>query len=295
MDVVASVIYFRSNLLTEPGQIFREAREAKHISYEQIVQDLKIQPYYLEALEDEQVSAFPSMPMMRGFVRNYAQYLELDPQEMLALYDQLIYGSKQRRFRQPKKTSPVEISMGKSGPLINPILITFLLIVSLIGSIIFFAYTQYLEPLEAGILEAIPSAKQVEEQLAPAAVALALDTPTPLPTNTPVPTATPTPQYYTGVTVEVVVTERSWIQITLDGVKVFDGFLDPGDERRWDAEEQIAIRSGNAGGVNIYVNGEDMGLMGQSGQVVDQLWEKVDEADVNVLADQPTTTATPAP
>jgi hypothetical protein len=67
------------------------------------------------------------------------------------------------------------------------------------------------------------------------------------------------------------------VQIQADDAKAFEGILQPGDTRSWTGLRRVAIRAGNAGGVEVIVNGTNRGLMGAENQVVDQIWEKVDD------------------
>jgi len=272
------------------GRIFKEAREAKHLSYQQVEQELRIKSRYIEAMEAENFAVFPSAPMARGFIRNYAAYLELDPSKMLYLYDGNGAGPEGVNVRQPEGISFMTMPMTKPRSRINAdLVITALLIAALLGSVAFFAYTQYLEPAQARIIDENGPSPGQQISNGNSAV-LVLPTPTPLPTETPTPTPTATPQYYTGVTVELVMIERSWIQILIDDVKVFDGFLEAGERPRWDGDKRVAIRAGNGGGVEVYVNGNSMGFMGESGQVVDQVWEKVEDP----ASLEPTATVTPS-
>jgi hypothetical protein len=62
-------------------------------------------------------------------------------------------------------------------------------------------------------------------------------------------------------------------------VKVFDGIIQAGETPSWSGERRVAIRAGNGGGVEVVVNGQSRGLMGAEGQVVDQIWEKVDNPE----------------
>jgi cytoskeleton protein RodZ len=68
------------------GQKLREAREAHSYSVEQIARDTHISKQYLEALELENFSALPGDTYVVGFLRNYAEYLGLDPEELVTLY-----------------------------------------------------------------------------------------------------------------------------------------------------------------------------------------------------------------
>lgn len=68
------------------GEKLKNARENKGYTYDQIGRDTNIARRYLEALETEDFSQFPGEPYLLGFLRNYAEYLGLDVQELLSLY-----------------------------------------------------------------------------------------------------------------------------------------------------------------------------------------------------------------
>ena len=65
------------------GTKLREVREARNLTLEQVSQALRIRPYHLQALETDDYSAIPSAAQARGFLRNYAEYLGLDVEELL--------------------------------------------------------------------------------------------------------------------------------------------------------------------------------------------------------------------
>jgi cytoskeleton protein RodZ len=68
------------------GTILRKAREEKNIDIETVARDTSITPQYIQGLESEDPSAFPGEPYMVGFLRNYAEYLGVDPASVLSLY-----------------------------------------------------------------------------------------------------------------------------------------------------------------------------------------------------------------
>jgi len=68
------------------GELLRTAREAKNGNLETIAREISIEKRYLEGLENEDSSVFPGQPYLRGFLRNYATYLELDPDYLLKLH-----------------------------------------------------------------------------------------------------------------------------------------------------------------------------------------------------------------
>src|SRR5262244_3600486 len=68
-----------------PGARLRAARENAGLSLDQAAQQLKLAPRQVQALEDEDFAHLPGRTFTRGFVRNYARLLNLDPEELLAL------------------------------------------------------------------------------------------------------------------------------------------------------------------------------------------------------------------
>jgi cytoskeletal protein RodZ len=248
----------------------------------------RIKRPFLEALEAEDFDQLPDRVSARGFLRNYASVLKLDVDYALELFDKETgheaTGRAERAGDEVKLTSiPLTPPSGFSPDL----LIGLLMITALVGIILLFVYQRYLVPLETASPDALllPSSE----------AALALPTPTPLPTDTPTPTITPTPLYYTGVTVELVITDESWVQVLVDEAKTYEGILQVGEKRHWTGDRQVAVRAGNAGGVEIIVNGESMGLMGQPGQVVDQVWEKLEDAPDAPPQENAAETPTPTP
>jgi cytoskeletal protein RodZ len=68
------------------GEKLITAREGKGLSLDDAGKDTKITIKYLEALEKEDFSGFPGEAYITGFLRNYGAYLDLDVQELIALY-----------------------------------------------------------------------------------------------------------------------------------------------------------------------------------------------------------------
>ena len=68
------------------GQKLRETREQHNFSLEQVARDTHISKQYLEALEEERFSTIPGETYIIGFLRNYAEYLSLNPEEIVTLY-----------------------------------------------------------------------------------------------------------------------------------------------------------------------------------------------------------------
>jgi cytoskeleton protein RodZ len=76
----------RANEVGAFGEQLRQAREAKHITLQEIAATTKISCRALQALEDEKFSQLPGGIFNKGFVRAYARYVGLDEEKMLAAY-----------------------------------------------------------------------------------------------------------------------------------------------------------------------------------------------------------------
>jgi len=71
------------------GNKLKTAREAKGLSYDYISRETNISGRYLEALEREDFSCFPGEPYVIGFLKNYSEYLGINPDEAQSLYRSL--------------------------------------------------------------------------------------------------------------------------------------------------------------------------------------------------------------
>lgn len=68
------------------GETLRDARTRKKAKLTQVEAETKIARAQLEALESNNFDALPDDVYTRGAIRNYAIWLELDPNQALALY-----------------------------------------------------------------------------------------------------------------------------------------------------------------------------------------------------------------
>jgi cytoskeleton protein RodZ len=85
------------------AQQLRQAREAKNLTVEQVVEITKVRTDHLRALEEGNFNVFSAPVYIRGFVRTYATLLKLDvPQIMAALDAELAQTTK---FAEPPALS----------------------------------------------------------------------------------------------------------------------------------------------------------------------------------------------
>ena len=93
--------------MAEPiGATLKQRREARHLSIEQVAGQTRIRTHYLLALENDDLSAIPSMPQARGLLRIYAEFLGLNPAEISSLAR-----SDESQRPIPQTASPAEALM----------------------------------------------------------------------------------------------------------------------------------------------------------------------------------------
>jgi len=72
--------------MPELGKTLSQARVARGLTLEDCERDTRISKRYLDALEREDWKIFPAPVYSRAFLRTYAQYLSLDPQQLMRMY-----------------------------------------------------------------------------------------------------------------------------------------------------------------------------------------------------------------
>jgi hypothetical protein len=93
----------------EIGNSLREARYRQQLELSEIEQATKVRARYLKALEEEDFDALPAQAYVKGFLRNYADYLGLDGQLYVDEYNSR-YGVGEDEPNQPvvpRRTSRV--------------------------------------------------------------------------------------------------------------------------------------------------------------------------------------------
>ncbi len=311
--------------MAELGQLLRETREEKGMTLEEVEELTRIRLKYLQALEEGDYDALPTPGHVHGFLRSYALCLGLDWEEVQAL---LAQDRKAHRRFEPKIFHPKNIPLARRRAWFKADLVLGLVIVAVVvvlGGLLFWRYRMpWMHPLVVPTATATvtfqPTFTATHTRTAvahtatprptatPTAVSTATSTPTrkidvplPLPTPTPTPTFTPSPTPTRAnadeVTLHVKVIERTWLQVILDGQEQPGLLLEKGEEKDWRARHNIYLICGNAGGVEVTVNGEDLGTLGERGEVVEKLWTPTGEATPTPLPEatpQATPTATPA-
>ncbi|MCX5865769.1 MAG: DUF4115 domain-containing protein [Deltaproteobacteria bacterium] len=92
------------------GSFLKRHRQNQGKELEEIAEKTRIHASTLRAIEEDNPKALPAEVFARGFVKNYAQYLGLDPNEALAWYIEQNAGE----ARPPEKINVQEVLAGEA-------------------------------------------------------------------------------------------------------------------------------------------------------------------------------------
>jgi cytoskeleton protein RodZ len=250
-----------------PGEVLRAARLRRRISLSEAEQGTRIRQRYLQALEDDDYTILPAGVYSLGFLRNYAIYLGVPPEDVLSGFSDR--RRRNRRVGVQSISTPIDVSVPRSawlllaGGLIAVVLITL-------------AWLGLSEPESpasaargnAAVGNAVvvtPTALVSLPPLAPAATAVVA--PAVQTTVAPTATASGLPRQ---LEVELKTVDRAWVRATVDGRLALEETLAAGETRRWTGQQSVLLRVGNGAGVDVTVNGQRIGALGPAGQPVDR-------------------------
>lgn len=90
-----------------PGEILREAREAKGLEQREVADQLRLRKQIIELLEADDYSTFSTATFIKGYLRSYAKLLDLDDTELFEAYKARGYkeveSSQMQSFSRRKK------------------------------------------------------------------------------------------------------------------------------------------------------------------------------------------------
>ena len=100
------------------GQILKETRESKLYTLEHVEKATKIRRELLEALENDDYEKLPPPTFVQGFIKNYARFLNLDSNKLLAVFRREFSDKKypsyvMDAFSQPLKNPRIQITPAK--------------------------------------------------------------------------------------------------------------------------------------------------------------------------------------
>jgi len=98
------------------GQILRDERIKRNLSIGEVSRRLRLSEQKIAAIEENDFSKLPSGTFLRGFIRNYANFLQLDFNSLIPLLSQSAGAIVQQNSNRQSKTIPLESRrLGYSG------------------------------------------------------------------------------------------------------------------------------------------------------------------------------------
>lgn len=232
------------------GSVLRDAREASGQTLDEVASKVLVRPRLLVALEEGRMGELPEPVYVRGLIKRYGDVLGLDGVALSSHY----------------VAAPVLKGTGRNWSTESVQLRPYHLYAAYVALIaISVSGLSYLmqRAIPQNAAEPIVAPEEFE-RLAPRRTAVPPTADQP-PTNTetkPIPTE--------PIVVDVAFVQQSWVRVTADGDKAYEGILQQGTERSWTAQESLTIRAGNAGGVVLAYNQGKAKPMGKPGTVVEQ-------------------------
>ena len=267
------------------GYTLRQERERQNLSISDIEQGTSIRALYIEAIENGEYDKLPGTIYTKGFIKNYAKFLEMDVDaiakefatDMAELSAEAEAAeaatSTEENTSAPEKkvevkpVKPERKSIGYSiqneerGSSNKLIVAAVVLIAAVAGGL-----WSWLTSSESDVAKVDTPVKQ-EQPVAPE--------PAPTSDPTPVANANPEPKPQSDkVEIQARFNDRCWALVTVDGAVVQEGVIEGGQTLSWEGKENITFRLGNAGAVEFFQDGKSLGIQGAVGDVVDKTFNR---------------------
>lgn len=270
-------------LAATPGATLAAAREASGLSVAQVAEQMRISPRQVEAIEADRYGELPGAVFVRGFIRNYARLLKLDPIPLLHALEPALGGDVPLRAHEIAGTLPVTVRRSHSRLWLG----VFALVVALAAAAAAYEWwrgrTGADGTIGSGGMTGVPAAPQppAGSATAPAQDIVPL-TPERL-TDAPAPDrAQPAPPADAGSVVvgpgaapqaapeqamaapaaarlEFELLAPTWLELRDDsGAVQFSGTLPGGTQRNFEVSPPVDVVVGNVSGVRITYNGKPL-------------------------------------
>jgi len=270
--------------MASAGEKLRRERLRRHMELSQIAGELKISARLLEAIEDEKFERLPGAIFTKSFVRQYARFLGLDEEELVNEVQvviespfaiQTLLEAEPADIRAPLiHVPPVEAWESLREKRFSK-LSWLSAAATVIGAMLLCSiiYSQW----QPGPQQAVALPQTTEPPRPPATVVQSAPTPDPAappPAASPAPSDTPSASAAengesinsAAVRVELTAKEKVWISARADGKVLFSGMLTENETRTVEANDKLLLRVGNAGALDVTLNGKSLGALGAKGQ-----------------------------
>ena len=273
-------------VMSSVGETLRRERLRKELGLEQISRETKISARLLEAIEKDRFELLPGGVFAKSFVRQYARFLGLDEEEMAAAVEKAVNPAGdlpsfagtplEPAFKVPRVVEWE--GMGRPRSSVLPAL-AMVVAVMLVCSAVYAWWQRSRRP--AAVRPPITAAQKapaaVPKPAAPASVTPAVANNPETAPQTEVSAAVPPQEAASApadsanpaATLRVSLTADAddWLRVVTDGKVVMSDVLHPSEVKTFAAVEALHIRIGDAGSLQMIVNGKPAGPLGPKGQV----------------------------
>jgi len=217
------------------GETLRRERELRGVSLREIADATKISVRFLQALEQDRIDILPGGVFRRAFVQQYARHLGLDADKLVA---EFVYAHGDGK----EDGGPTRAREGG-----NP---GTLVLVAVFGTAAVLSLWKAVPSRDARVppVIAAPQTPRADAPLVPVAAAK----PDPADEN---------------LVLMIEARQTCWIEARVDGQPVLNRVLQEGQKETLEAQGEIVLSVGNAGGVAFTVNDLPGLPLGKSGEV----------------------------
>lgn len=272
---------------TSLGGYLRALREAKGSSLEDMARSTRVGIRHLEALEEERLADLPSPVFVRGFIRAYCGFLREAPEGALGHYEAL---AGERATAQAANAPPRPRTTWANSSVLVGLALLAILAIALIVINLTVKRTGGTSVAAPKMEASAPAPGFAPTSQAAAPVTPPVEAPRPAPAPTPAvvqspaapartPAATPAPNPTPPVVKSgsgpqrllIKAVEPTWIRVQPDEGRATEELLPAGASREWSAERRFLVTIGNAGGVELALNGKVLPPLGPKGTVIQRL------------------------
>ena len=260
-------------------------REERGLTLDYIFQRTRISITNLQAIEELDFASLPPPIYTRAFIKQYAAVVGIEPGEILARYE----GQRNAVSQLPASESPALLSTSERRKIDYRLLVLVAVVLLIVLAIVLVSRARRGEmephavPLTSAAPSSVPAAPPSSPTPAPAlrgadtpgttlppasaVPATVTSTPGALKPAVPLPSAAATTRAARPLRLVITARERAWIGIRPEHGPSFQATLKPGQTLSRDVPGPFVLDVGNAGGVDVMLEGKPMGTLGNSGDV----------------------------
>lgn len=254
------------------GSWLRRQREAREVSLREIADKTKISFRYLEAMEDDRFDLLPAPVFARGFLREYARYVGLNPDEVLNSF----LAAQQRAAGTEGATGPTPEAPTLAERPISPAVLAGGAIAAVVVIALVVAWLLWRQPSNGPSNGPSPGSEGAVSDASDATAASAASgtlansaSPTSNPAaSAPLPTPAPAAVPNSALRLALDFTGDCWVEARVDGKSRVSEKRVQGESLEIEAEREIQLTLGDAGVVEAHLNGQPYALPRERGSVV---------------------------